>query len=285
MLQVQLDPGLPGGRWACIKPLRGHDEQSLAHASGAMAAVELLDRLLVDMSGTSVGPGCAWRLAISDRDRLLAAVYASCFDDRVESEVACAQCAESSEITFSLAALVTSVTTDARAGLELPVNGPDTDAGYSLADGTRFRLPNSEDQRAVIGLRADQRRVALLRRCILDHEDEGGEHRTPSDLSSETFDRVEAAMAGVGPTLDLSLPVTCHECGAVRDVRFDIQHFLLAAFEHEARFLVREIHYVACTYGWGLGEILDLTRDNRRAFVRLIAAERSARQRSVRDFG
>jgi hypothetical protein len=283
MLQVQLDPGLPGGRWACIKPLRGHDEQSLSHASGAMAAVEFLDRLLVERPGTSVGPGRAWQLAISDRDRLLAAVYASCFDDRVESEVACAQCPESSEMSFSLAALVTNVTADARAALKLPVSGPDAAAVYSLGDGTRFRLPNSEDHRTIIGLREDQRRVALLRRCILGDED--GERRTASDISSETLDRVEAAMAGVGPTLDLSLPVTCHECGAVRDVRFDIQHFLLSAFEHEARFLVREIHYVACTYGWSLSEILDLTRDDRRAFVRLIAAERAARQRSVRDFG
>jgi hypothetical protein len=283
MQQVRLDPGLPGGQWACLRPLRGHDEQSLAHAGGAMAAVEFLDRLLVEVPGTSVGPGSAWQLAISDRDRLLAAVYASCFDDRVESEVACAECDEPSEITFSLAALVASVMTSTDSDSDPSVAGPDPAGVFSLADGMRFRLPNSDDQRAIFGLRTDQRRVALLRRCIL--QDDGAGHRTASDLSGETLDRVEAAMAKVGPTLDLNLPVTCHQCGAVRDGRFDIQHFTLAAFAHEARFLVREIHYLASTYGWSLREILDLTRDDRRAFVRLVAAERAARQRSTRNFG
>jgi hypothetical protein len=248
-----------------------------------MAAAEFLDRLLVEVPGTSVGPGSAWHLAISDRDRLLAAVYASCFDDRVESEVACADCDEPSEISFSLAALVASVMTSTDADSDPSVAGPDPAGVFSLADGMRFRLPNSDDQRAIFGLHTDQRRVALLRRCIL--QDGGAGHRTASDLSGETLDRVEAAMAKVGPTLDLNLPVTCHQCGAVRDGRFDIQHFTLAAFAHEARFLVREIHYLASTYGWSLREILDLTRDDRRAFVRLVAAERAARQRSTRNFG
>lgn len=214
---------------------------------------------------------------------MLAAVYRSSFEDRIESEVACEACGESSEITFSLAALVASVMPSDESKPGESVAGPDTSGTYSLADGIRFRLPNSEDQRAVVGLRPDQRRVALLRRCILEHGD--GEHRTASDFSKDMLDRVEAAMAKVGPTLDLNIPVTCHECGFVLDMRFDIQHFLLAAFTHEARFLVREIHYLASTYGWSLREILDLTRDDRRAFVGLVVSERAARQRAPRSLG
>jgi hypothetical protein len=283
MQQVRLDPGLPGGQWACLRPLRGHDEQSWAHAGGGVAVVELIDRLLVEVPGTSVGPGSAWQLAISDRDRLLAAIYRSCFDDHVESDVTCAECGQTSEVRFSLAALVASVMSGGDEGRGETVAGPDSSCAYSLPDGVRFRLPTSDDQRAIVGLPVEQRRVALLRRCIL--HDGGGEHRTASDFSSEVLDRVEAAMAKVGPTLDLDLPTTCHECGAVHDVRFDIQHFMQAAFAHEARFLVREIHYLASTYGWSLREILDLTRDDRRAFVRLVAAERAARQRTSRSFG
>jgi hypothetical protein len=277
MLQVRLDPGLPGGRWAYLRALCGHDEQSLAQAGGGMAAVELLDRLLVEVPGTSVGPGRAWELAVSDRDRLLAAIYASIFGDRVESEVPCDACDERSEIDFSLAGLIASLATDADARSLQGVSGPDEAGVFSLADGTRFLLPSSKDQRAVLELRPDQRRVALLRRCILD-DAESAAGRTASDISRESLDRVEAAMELVGPIVDLSLPVTCHACGAPRAVRFDIQHFLLRAFEHEQRFFAREIHYLACTYGWSLDDILRLTRDERRAFVQLVVAERAARQ-------
>lgn len=282
MLHVQLDPGLPGGRWACVRAPCGQDEQALTHEVGATAAVELIDRLLLDAPGTSVGPGCAWRLAVSDRDRLLAAVYADTFGDRVESEVPCAACDEASQIDFSLAALVEQSTSEARAGFETLVSGPDAEGAYTLDDGLRFCLPSSEDQRAVLDLAPDRRRVALLQRCILEVEDEHA-RRTASDVSRETLDRVEAAMAAVGPVLDLDLPVSCHACGATRVVRFDIQRFLLAAFAHERRYLVREIHYLACAYGWSLAEILELPREERRAFVRLVTAERSARQRSTRS--
>ncbi|PRQ09033.1 hypothetical protein [Enhygromyxa salina] len=277
MLQVRLEPGLPGGRWACIRGLRGHDEQALARGGGGMAAVELLDRLLVETPGTSVGPGRAWELAVSDRDRLLAAVYASTFTDQIESEVPCEQCGEGSDVSFSLAAFVASIDASEDSLREAGVVGPDPDGAYSLADGTRFRLPTSVDQRALLGEALDRRRLTLLRACILADQDHA-EGRTASDMSGELLDRVEAAMELVGPTLDQHLSVDCHECGARRDIRFDIQHFLLRALEHEHRYLVREVHYLACSYGWSRAEILDLSRDERRAYVELVAAERAARQ-------
>jgi hypothetical protein len=274
MLQVRLHPGLPGGRWACIRPLRGHDEQLVG--VGATAATELLDRLLVESPGTSIGPGRASELAICDRDRLLAAVYAASFGDRVESEIPCEHCDKGAEINFSLSALVASLATDEATRAEVGVrHGPDDDGVYQLDDGIRFRLPTGLDQRAVVGLTPTQARVALLRRCLLD--DQHG-RRTASDVDEDTLARIEAAMERVGATIDHHFNVACQECGAEREVRFDIQHFLLRALAHERRYLVREIHYLAATYGWGLEQILGLTRDDRRAFVRLIVADRGARR-------
>ncbi|HLT35068.1 MAG TPA: hypothetical protein VK034_02260 [Enhygromyxa sp.] len=277
MLQVRLNPGLPGGRWAYIRPLRGHDEQLVG--AGATAATELLDRLLVEEPDTTVGPGRAFDLAICDRDRLLAAVYAASFGDRIESEIPCLQCDEGAEVNFSLSALVASLEVDDAARAEVGVrHGPDHDGVYQLDDGTRFRLPTGVDQRAVFGQPPGQARVALLRRCLLGDDRDG---RTVSDLDEQTLARVEAAMERVGPTVDHTFSVGCQECGAEREVRFDIQHFLLRALDHERRYLVREIHYLAATYGWGLEPILGLSRDDRRAFVRLIVADRGARHRSA----
>lgn len=275
MLRVDLDPGLPGGRWACVRGLNGHDEQALAAGVGALAATELLDRLLIAQPGTTIQPGDAWRLAVCDRDRLLAALYVLHFGDRIESHIRCTGCGEGIELSFSLADLVASLTSEREhAGLR----GPD-ELGYfdlELAGAPRFRLPTSADQRAVIGLGAEQARLAMLRRCLAD--DESGASKTTSDLDPATLECIEQAMAAAGPILDHPLAITCHACARAQTVRFDIQSFLLRALEHERRYLLREIHYLARGYGWSLTEILGLTRADRRRFVELIAAERSANQ-------
>lgn len=273
MLRVDLDPGLPGGRWACVRGLTGHDEQALATGVGALAATELLDRLLVAQPGTTIQTGDAWRLAICDRDRLLAALYVLHFGDHIESHVRCTACSEGIEVSFSLAGLVASLTGQRDLG---ELTGPDEHGYFRLADAPRFRLPTSGDQRAVIGLAPEQARLALLRRCLAD--DESGASKTLGDHDPAALERIEQAMASAGPILDHPLDIACHACGAGQTLRFDIETFLLRALEHERRYLIREIHYLARGYGWSLSEILGLTRDDRRRFVELIAAERRVGQ-------
>ena len=279
MLLVRLEPGLPGGRWAAIVPLRGHDERALVGTTG-LTATDLLDRVLVAMPGTTVAPGRAWELAICDRDRLLAAVYSQTFDDRVETDVRCRECDGGAQISFSLAEWITDQRPDdaGRASRGIAA-GPDEDCFYTLEDGTRFRLPTGLDQRELASLEPERARVLLLARCIV--ADPTHAH-TVGDLSPEIHEKVEAAIAYLGPTIDEQFTVECQECGAAQEVRFDIQQYLLRALEHERRYLTREIHYLACTYGWSLTEILDLPRDERRDFVALVAAERAARRERSR---
>ena len=89
----------------------------------------------------------------------------------------------------------------------------------------------------------------MLRRCLAD--DESG--RTLGDLDPTTLERIEQAMAEASPILDHPLAIACHACAAEQTVRFDIQTFLLRALEHERRYLIREIHYLARGYGWSYG--------------------------------
>ncbi len=274
MLRVDLDPGLPGGRFACLRGLSGRDEQALAGAGvEALAATELLDRLLLARPGTSIQPGDAWRLAVGDRDRLLAALYTRHFGDRIESQVHCRACGEGIELSFSLATLQASLL-GPREPSELA--GPDPEGYFELPDAPRFRLPTSEDQRALIGLEPERARVELLQRCLATDD---RANRTLGDLEPATLERIEAAMASLSPILDLPLRVACHVCAAEQQLRFDIQTYLLRALDHERRYLVREIHYLARAYGWSLAEILELERDDRRRFVELVAAERSTSTR------
>lgn len=256
MLQIQLRPGLPGGRWACVRSLFGHDE-ALIDGTSPLEATVLLDRLLVETPGTSVGPGRAWDLAISDRDRLLATIYMQCFGDRIESCVPCRDCDRAFDLSFSLRGLIDNLYN--REGLS--TTGPDEQGIYTLADGRRFRLPTAADQRNVLGLEAEPAITALLERCVV----EGDPGADPETL--------QAAMDEVGPILDVDFEVTCPECGTGQGVRFDIQTYLLRALAHEKLFLTREVHRIATVYGWGLQEILNLPRDDRRTYVRLIEAD------------
>ena len=262
MLQIQLSPGLPSGSWALLRPLCGHDEASVTD-TGAIAAATLLDRLLVETSGTTVGPGKAWELAVCDRDRLLATIYLQYFGCQIESTVACTNCDKPFDLTFSLSDMMGRL----QATRLTTCSGPDEACVYMLSDERRFRLPTVADLHDVVNLAADAATRTLLERCMVE-----GDPAVDPDV-------VQAAMEEAGPVLNIGLDASCPECGRGRRVRFDIGSYLLSVLSHERRFLVHEVHRIASAYGWGLDAILRLSRDDRRAYVRLIEGDHRARRR------
>jgi len=262
VLQVPLQPARADGRWAALRPLCGHDE-ALVDGRGDLEATRLLDRLLVAVPGTSVGPGGAWTISLSDRDRLLAAVYRLHYGDRVEGAVECAACGAPFDLAFTLADLASRIESDGKTALAA---GPDAEGTWSLPDGRRFRLPTAEDRMAVFGMEPAEAADALASRCLLAGD--------PND----DRESLEAAMREAGPVMDVDLEATCAECGAGQGVRFDIRDHLLGALAAEKPWLAREVHAIATAYGWRLEEILGLPRDERRRYVRLIQAEGAARR-------
>jgi hypothetical protein len=264
ILQIALRPGLQGGRWACVRPLCGHDE-AFINGTGSAESVAFLDRLLLEAPGTTVGSGKAKELAVCDCDRLFAAIYLKYFGEQIEGTSLCRDCNEPFESSFSLRDLMASLEDDAAA----KATGPDEEGIYALPDGRRFRLPTAEDRYSVIGLEPEKAAATLFERCIV----EGDPMASP--------EIIQAAMDDVGPVLDLDLEAVCPKCRALQSVRFDIQTYLLRALAYERRFLNHEIHRIAMAYGWAHEEILSLTREDRRAFVRLIEADHGGR-RSLR---
>ena len=83
-----------------------------------------------------------------------------------------------------------------------------------------------------------------------------------------------AAMAALGPTLDMDLATTCPHCRARQSVRFAIDRYLLQCLAKERRFLLQETHRIARAYGWSHAAIMALPRRDRQDHVRLIDAER-----------
>lgn len=261
MLDVRLRPGLPDCRWARLRELSGHDEASVDATTGPVAATELIERLLVESPGPVLGRGRVWDLTVADRDRLVAELYRHCYGDRIEGRSRCRGCGEGFEVAFSLRELAAGLEPGDAEGVE----GPDDEGVYTLADGTRFRLPTPADERAVSGLEPAAARAELLGRCRIDESPEA------------SAERLEAAMERLGPVLVLDLPAACPHCDAEQTVRFDVQAQLLGALAAERPWLIREVHRLALAYGWSRSEILGLSRDERRTHVRLIEADRPPR--------
>jgi len=262
MLQVQLNPGLRGGKWAYLRPLCGHDEASV-NGTSAVEATALLDQLLVEAPGTTVEPGHASELAVCDCDRLFAALYKKYFGERIESSATCRDCNEPFELSLSLQEFTAKTET----GTAVKAEGPDNGGIYRLPDGRRFRLPTAADLHSINGLEAAHAETRLLELCVVE-----------GDLANDS-QLLQAAMMEVGVTVDFDLDVICPECGSSQTVQFNIQDYLLRVLGYEKRFLHREIHHIALAYGWGYEEILNLTRDDRRTFTRLIGMQFTARQR------
>ena len=264
MRRVQLNPGLPGGSWAVLRPLNGHDE-AFVDGVDAIAATNLVDRLIVEAPGTCVGRGRAWDLALCDRDRLLAAVYRDCFGDRIECVAACSDCGKPFDMAFSLGVLIDGADDASADG----VHGPDEDGFFTLVDGARFRLPTANDLCGAMEHSEEDAETALIERCVVD-----------GDIAVDPA-RLEAAMAAVGPMLVTDLDATCPNCDSKQSVQFDIQSHLLRALAQERRFLTHEIHWIARTYGWSIHDILSLPREDRRSFVSLIESDRGPRRRTL----
>ena len=255
MIRVELHRKEAGRRFAVLRPLRGSDEIAFDETED-FAGSALIDALLAPAAGASVGPGEADRLTVSDRDRLLAALYRHCFGDRIESVCRCRSCGERFEISF----LVSEVETMPRTSGPAAIEGPDAD-GYYRANGARFRLPTIGDLKAVAGLGRREAETALRARCVAAAD------------GCEAED-VDEAMETAGPVLSCELDAACPQCGAAETVPFDLERYLLSALASERRFLTREIHVLASAYHWPLADIMSLSREDRRALVRCVDSSR-----------
>jgi hypothetical protein len=234
-----------------LRPLTGHDELALDPDSD-QAGNWLLERLLFDRPDAALGPAELGNLDIGNRDRLLAAIFETCFGERVAGMARCVNCGEDFEFEFTLQALIGREMHSAA----LPLDGPDAEGYYRNAD-VRFRLPTVADLDAVRALPVDRAVSTLLDRCVA--------------AAGTTIDEraIQEAMEHLAPSQDLDIDVNCPSCERSSMIAFSLESFLLQALMQDRRFLMIEIHRLATAYGWGLEEILSLSREDRRTLVRL----------------
>ena len=246
-----------GSSWACIREIVGFDEQSV-NGTGILSAIRLLDRLLVNAPGTTVGPGYAVNLTSADRDCLLTAIYIRIYGSRVESTVNCENCKKPFDIDFLLEQLLDSLNSGKVSAIQIEKKQGGI---FKLPNGCCFRLPTGEDECAVLGMTSEDAEIKLLKRCVLEG-DPTGEKESLQDI-----------MQVLAPLVDLNMDAHCPECNEHQLIHFDIQHFLLSSLKQEQRQLAYEVHRLAGAYGWSLNEILELPRSIRRTYVNLVESE------------
>lgn len=248
----------PEVSWAGLRELCGHDEQ-MVDSIDTSAAIQLLDRLLVNGQVGTLKPGSAGTLNAADRDRLLAALYVRTYGSRIAGSITCHTCSEPFDLEFDLTELLASLQPSPESSSRLEDGQP----AFSLDDGRQFRLPTGEDELAIWHLSPDEAERELLRRCVIDGDPLAEPHT------------IQAAMNGIAPVVALDLKGECPECNTLASIRFDIQSYLLSTLRLEQPRLAQEVHRLARFYSWGLNEILGLTRTQRRTYARLIEAELS----------
>lgn len=223
-----------------LRSLTGHDEIAL-DSSTPTAALDLVARLAPDVDLPS--------LDVTSADRLVARLYTQLYGDTCDCRAQCHRCHKGYAFELSLSGLIEAQDKDRPA--------PDfEDGSWSMPDGRRVRSPRVSE----IGLAPEQ----LTERLVAGHR---------ADATAIEF------LERAAPTLALDLDATCPHCHADQEVRFDLALYLVQRLSAERPFLIREVHLIASRYGWSLDQILDLSRDDRRAFAALIQADGAATER------
>jgi hypothetical protein len=146
--------------------------------------------------------------------------------------------------------------------------------GESAPSIVRFRLPTGADQEAAaVVAHTDVAAAAdfLLRQCVQSATASDGS--TIEKLPEAVAEQVSERMAELDPQAEITLHLACLVCGGTFSTIFDTAGYLIQELEAEAQHLYREVHFLAFHYHWSAIEILRMSTERRRKFLRLLEEE------------
>lgn len=188
-------------------------------------------------------------LPVGRRDRRLIRLRTELFGADVDCNCDCGSCGTRIEIRFDLNAL------------PKEKEAPDRISVASGGTTHDFRLPGTKDVADVLDMPAASRAATLVRRCALDSLPE----LFPEDLVTE----VSYAFETADPDAELTLQMTCPECGAGSAALFDIGTHFWQDICRRVQRVLREVHYFASAYGWTEAQVLAVPHYRRQEYLRL----------------
>ena len=277
---------LPGGRClddgtriadAELRDLCGHDEDWLtgcaSDAPCATVVTDLLARVIVRV-GDRQPPSRddILDLIAADRDYLLLRLRELSFGSQVAMVQQCPACGEAMDVDFEVAGVPVERHPQRARRLELDVTGT---GGRPLRVGVH--LPTGRDQEALAAA-GDDGPVALLNRCV---ETIDGRAARPADQArlAALATEIEDAMERVAPKVELAMDLACPECQHTFGVDYPVAPLVLDEIRVSARQLMTEVHGLAFYYHWPERDILDLSRQRRRAYLSLVSQQLTREER------
>lgn len=173
----------------------------------------------------------------------------ACFGPRIEAHADCPRCGQ--RLSF---ALDTRVLLEGADGARRPAPG-------ALDPG--LRPPSLRDLAAVADAQdATEAARRLLERCL-----PGG---TGAALNRDSLADIDAALDAVDPRADLSLALTCPDCGHSGSARLDPGALLWDELAASAQALLADVHRLARAYGWTEDQVLALGPVRRAHYLSLV---------------
>jgi hypothetical protein len=219
--------------------------------------------LLLAAASPEFSPDELAQLSVGQRDARLLTLREWMFGARIESVVACPECAERLELMFDVA--------DIRARSETE-NAPPGATYLLRLDGyeVRFRPPNTSDLEAIGACQtAGEAREKLLARCAVEIKS-GKAKRRVERLPPKVADALVRQMAQVDPQANVQLSLTCPACRHVWSAAFDIASFFWSEINTWAQRILREVHLIAAAYGWREADILEMSAERRAVYLEMI---------------
>jgi len=194
-------------------------------------------------------------LSVGHRDDLLLQLREYLFGATVTVVDACPACAAALESTLRIA--------DLRSDATLPQRE------YTLVVDDRriaFHPPTAAD---LIDLPEEPAaaRLALLTRCV--HQPNGADAAHAPMFSARAIDAIEQAMCAADPRADCELAFTCPACANRWQGAFDIVQVLWREIDAWAQRILRDVHVLARSYGWGETDILALSPTRRQLYLQM----------------
>lgn len=244
-----------------FKPVDGALEMALLEAAGTAlttpaAVTAVLSSALAELAGGPASQERVRRLCVADRQYLMRALAVHFGERHAWMSARCAGCGEAFDFQLDLARLPTDP-----AGPTFPEVAVDWQ-GQTW----RFRVPDGGDQEALASAGDVD---ALLQRCLLAPS--GADVATLGEAGHEAVDQ---AMDAVSPGVVSEVLARCPHCDYENRVVLNPYSLLGRAPDS----LLAQVHNLAMHYHWSEREILDLPRERREAYLRLIDRARGMTQ-------
>lgn len=135
-----------------------------------------------------------------------------------------------------------------------------------------FRLPNSLDLAYLLRFTDEEEAErALLGRCVLGVR-RGKRTVAIGKVPTAAIDALCERMEELDPSAAQRVRLECPNCSHQWVSLFDVTSFVWRELSGLARRSLREIHDLACSYGWTEGEILALSPGRRHMYLEMVRA-------------